>query len=113
MFFFGLIIFLVSVPLLPWYGLCAIALGLGFALHNSSIGQHLVLGLTAGIAQAALAFYLDGRNYGLISQRMGGLFNLPSPYLIFFVMFLWAFLSVFLWLRTGLFLRQLYRKSTV
>ncbi len=63
--------------------------------------RDLQLAFSAAIAHAALAFYKDGRNLGLISKRMSGLFGLPQPELIFLVMAVLAFVTVWLGLRAG------------
>lgn len=106
MFFTGMIVFGICALTLPWYGLCAVATLIGFAMTRNSWTGHLVLAASAGLMQAAAAFVADGRNYGIISQRMAGLFSLPSSYLMFAVMFALAFVTALLWLRAGVFLRS-------
>lgn len=110
MFFAGLIIFLVCTLYLPWYAIMIAAAVMGWTFNQASIKQHLSLAMAAGFANVACAFFDDGRNYGLISKRMSGMFSLPSSYGIFAVMFMLAFVSVILWLRAGMALRQV--KST-
>ncbi|NJL23858.1 MAG: hypothetical protein HC902_00840 [Calothrix sp. SM1_5_4] len=66
----------------------------------------------AGTAQAALTYLADGKNYGLVSQRVGGLFSLPSPVLIFVVAGLLAFVTVFLAFQVGVLSRDLTKPST-
>jgi hypothetical protein len=105
-FFAGLIIFISCVIFLPWYAASVAAAVIGFVLPNATVKTHLVLAASAGFASAAGAFMQDGRNYGLVSKRMGGLLMLPWPGMIFAVVFLFSFISVFLWLRGGYGLRQ-------
>jgi hypothetical protein len=106
MFFAGLIIFIACSLYLPWYAATVVALFIGLSFRQASLQQHLSLAVASGIAYAACAFMADGRNYGLISRRMSGLFMLPSPYLLFAVLFMISFISVLLWLRFGFEIRR-------
>lgn len=110
MFFAGLIIFIACTLYLPWYAASIMALLIGFFIRFATLRQHLVLAASAGLANGACAFMADGRNYGLVSKRMSGLFSLPTPGLIFVTLFVMSFLSVFLWLRGGSVLRRLAGK---
>src|SRR5438045_391791 len=105
MFFVGLLIFSVCVLWLPWYAVSVMAFLFGLCFTPTKVSRQVGLCFAAGVAHVACAFYFDGRNYGLISQRMSGLFSLPSSGLLFVVLFVMSFLSAFLWMRGGAFLR--------
>jgi len=107
MFFTSLIVFGVCVAFLPWYAVAVAALILGAAIPRG-IAAHFSAAAAAGIVSAALAFGADGRLHGVVSVRMAGLLSLPQPALVFWVMFMLAFITAFLWLRAGVFLRQIF-----
>jgi len=68
------------LPALVALGLVSLGLGLLLPIKSWKVI------LAGGVAWGALAFIFDGESHGLISQRMGGLFALPSAYLMFVVM---------------------------
>jgi len=73
------------------------------ALHFSS---------ACGLAWAALAYVHDGRNFGLVSRRLGGLLQLPHPSLVFLIMGLLGLVTVFLCLQSGQAVRGLLKSPT-
>jgi len=81
MLYLCLALFLLSGWFLPWWALGLLSLALGFVID----AQAWKVFLAGFVAWLALAFVLDGRSHGLISQRMSGLFSLPSPYLFLVV----------------------------
>lgn len=110
MFFTGLIVFAVTTQVLPWYFGPVVACVLGMTLPGR-VSEHASLAVSAGVAQAALAFWADGRLLGVVSRRLGGLLQLPSPMLMFAVMFGLGFISAFLWLRAGVWIRLMFQKG--
>src|SRR4051794_36489195 len=108
MIYFSLVIFLFCGWFLPWYGLGLAAFILGFALP----GKPAQASLGGAIAWTALIYVLDGRSHAIISQRMSGLFGLPSAVLIFFVIAVLAAFTVLLCFNAGSAIRQFIPKIT-
>lgn len=111
MFFLGLIVFVLSAKFLPWFAIGVIGFVAGLA--TESLSRHVSFALAAGVSHAALAYYADGRHFGIVSQRMSGLFSLPNSALIFAVVFALSAITVFLWSRAGQAARHLVRTFTV
>lgn len=91
---------------MPWWGLGVVALILGLTIPGK-FKRALEVSFAAGVAAAVLAYILDGRSHGLISQRMSGLFGLPFAPLIFLIMGIINALSAFLYYKAGVFLGQI------
>lgn len=91
---------------LPWW---AIVLGCGMVgfLRPARILLDFQLALVTGTVALGMAFYADGRNFGLISKRMAGLFSLPIPDLVFALIFILFSLTALLSLQSGKALRAL------
>lgn len=111
MFFFSLALFVVASWSAPWW----LAGGIGFAmgsLREMNAREALHFSSACGVAWAALAYVQDGRNFGLISRRVGGLFNLPHFSIVFLLMAILGFVTAFLGLQAGLALRGLFKAPT-
>lgn len=111
MFFFCLALFLALGWLAPWWAAALAALALGWA-RPASPREIFQLGGASALAWAALAYIKDGRNFGLISQRLAGMFNLPHPLLVYVCMGLIAFATVVLCAQAGASLRLLLTSDT-
>ncbi|MBX3022342.1 MAG: hypothetical protein KF799_11770 [Bdellovibrionales bacterium] len=111
MFFFSLAIFAALSWNLPWWwaGVFGFAMG---AVRPMGWREGLAFCSAAAVAWAALAYVQDGRNFGLISQRMSGLIGLPHPLLIFALMAGLGFLTVFFCLQSGQVVRGLFSMAT-
>jgi hypothetical protein len=81
--FFALLGYSVGI-FLPWWFVIVWSFTLGTLLPRGWSGA-CQASLAAAIVWAVAAFYLNGFSHGLIAPRMAALFQLPSPYLIFFV----------------------------
>ncbi len=110
MFFFGLALSAAVIWLLPWWALPLTAFLIGFMLPYKF---HYVwsFSLSAGLAMAALSFVRDGQSHGLISKRMAGLLSLPTPTLLFAVIFILGFVTAALWMQAGLVLSKRSAKT--
>ncbi|MGZ3722487.1 MAG: hypothetical protein ACXVA9_06135 [Bdellovibrionales bacterium] len=97
MIYFSVVVFSFCGWFLPWYGLGAAAFILGIAFPD----KPAQVSLGAALAWAAGAYLLDGQSHGIISQRMSGLFGLPSSFLIFLVMAFLAAVTAFLCFNAG------------
>ena len=107
MFFFSLALFLAVSWTLPWWvsALAGLVLGLN---RVPGWKDSLTFSSGAGLAWAALSYVQDGRNYGLISRRLAGMFSLPSPLLVYVVMGLLGFVTVFLCSQSGAAMRRMF-----
>ena|ERR1035437_9375217 len=105
MFYFSLFIFLICAWTLPWWGIAAVAFILGLIMPGK-FKRAWEVSFAAGVAASVLAYVLDGRSHGLISQRMSGLFGLPFAPAIFLVMGILTGITVFLYYQAGVFLGQ-------
>lgn len=110
MFFFSLAVFLVSAWSTPWWVAALIGLVMGMARENTW-RESIQFSSACALAWAALAYVNDGRNFGLISKRVGGLLNLPHFSLLFVIMAVIGFMTVFLSLQSGQALRGLFSGS--
>jgi hypothetical protein len=98
LFFFSLGLFLVLAWSFPWWMSALAAFALGCCMLRVTVWP--LLG-AAFLANAALAYVQDGSNYGLVSQRLAGLFNLPAPALIFLVMGIWGAATALVCVQAG------------
>jgi hypothetical protein len=111
MFFFSLTLFLIATWCAPWWMCGLIGFAAGF-LRPGFTMRRLQLSVASGLAWAALAYVQDGRNFGLVSRRLGGLMHLPHPLLIFVIMAVLGFVTVLLAAQSGASLRRLINPST-
>lgn len=111
MFFFSLALFLLVSWTSPWWvvGIIGFAMGL---LREMNFKESFHFSSACALAWAALAYVNDGRNFGLISSRVGGLLSLPYSSLVFLIMAVLGFVTVFLCLQSGLALRGLFKAPT-
>jgi hypothetical protein len=105
MIYLCLVLFLLCGWFLPWWGMAFLSFGLGLLLPERT----WKVVLAAGIAWAALAYVLDGRSHGMISQRMAGLFGLPSPLLLLLLMGMIGAVTAGLCFKSGSLFRQARR----
>ena len=97
MLYFGLVVFLACGWFLPWWSLALASFVLGLVVRASA----WKIGAAAALAWASLAYILDGHSHGLISQRMSGLFGMPSHFLIFLLMAVLGAVTATLFFRAG------------
>lgn len=112
MMFFGMAILLPTIWFLPWWVPALIASGLGL-VSGPRTSNAWQIALAGGLVAAALAFIKDGRNAGIISQRMSGLFSLPHWSLIFVLVFFLTSLTLFLCFQAGAALSSMYKPKSV
>ena len=112
MMFFGMAILLPTIWFLPWWVPALIAYGLGWIMgpRTSNAWQ---IALAGGFVAAALSFIKDGRHAGIISQRMSGLFSLPHPSLVFVLVLILSFVTLFLCFQSGAALSSLYKPKSI
>jgi hypothetical protein len=91
---------------MPWWSLAAAGLLLGIFLPAKK-ARAVQVSAAAALAWAILAYILDGRSHGLISQRMSGLFGMPSPWLMFLLMALIGAVTALLNYQAGVFIRRI------
>ena len=112
MMFFGMVILLPTIWFLPWWVPALIAGGIGW-ISGPRSSYAWQLALAGGLVSAALSFIKDGRNAGIISERMSGLFSLPHWSLIFLLVFLLSSVTLFLCFQAGAALSSLYKPKSV
>jgi hypothetical protein len=105
MFFFSLALFLVGSWCLPWWVVVIGGLMMGWFQPRPWNGG-FNCALAAAVAWAALAYIEDGRNHGLVSKRLAGLFHLPHASFTYLIMGLCGFITVFLCARSAMTLRS-------
>jgi hypothetical protein len=109
MLYLSLFLFLLCGWLLPWWCLALMSFALGIFLRGSA----WKVGAAAALAWAGLAYILDGRSHGLISQRMSGLFGMPAPYFIFVLMAAMGGITATLFFKAGGVLNQIKYRGPV
>jgi hypothetical protein len=112
MMYFGMALLLPLIWFLPWWSVAAAAGWLGW-ISGPRLGNALKFSSAAGIVSFALAFIKDGRNGGLISPRVAGLFGLPFSGAAFLMVFVLAFVTAFLCFQAGAWLSTLYKAKAV
>ena len=100
MIFLAMIFFLPVVWLLPWWGIWLTSVVLGGILPGGG-RRTLQVATAAALVSIAAAFLQDGRNSGMISQRMSAMFGLPFSGGIFLVVGLIAAISAVIGFRIG------------
>ncbi len=105
MIFFGMALMLPVVWFLPWWCFVLFSVLAG-ALSGGVPRATWSFAFGAALIWPALAFIKDGRSAGVISQKLSALLSLPSPGLIFVVVFILAFVTAFLSFQTGATLRS-------
>ena len=123
MIYFSLAVFLFCGWYLPWWCLALTAFLLGLVVRDGSAvrgdsadrgdfaGNDNLAGkvsLSGAISWASLAYLRDGQSHGLISQRLSGLFSLPSAVFIFGVMAILSGVTVLLCFKSGNSIRSLF-----
>lgn len=111
MFFFSLALFLAASWTAPWWVAGVIGFAMG-ALREMTYKESLHFSSACALAWASLSYVHDGRNFGLISARVGGLLGLPHFSIVFLIMGLIGFVTVFLCLQSGQALRRLFKAPT-
>ena len=111
MFFFCLGLFLVCLQFLSWWTVAVSSLALGFYITLST-RQFWQAATASGLAWASIGWLADGRNYGLISQRLAGLLHLPFTALLFALLFLCGFTLTGLCMGCGGLARELSKSTT-
>jgi hypothetical protein len=112
MMYFGMTLLLPLIWFLPWWSVAVAAGWLGW-ISGPRLGNAVKFSAAAGLVSFALAFIKDGRNGGLISQRMAGLFGLPLSGMAFLLVFALAFVTAFLCFQAAAGLSTLYKAKAV
>jgi len=112
MLFVSLGVLIPALWFLPWWTLSLLGFAAGF-LSGPSRQRALQFSLCAGLVWAAEAFIKDGKNAGVISQRLSGLFDLPSVGLVFAVVFVVGFVTAFLFFQAAAGLSVLSKAKTI
>ncbi len=76
---------LIAIPMIvwmPWWALCILCTGFGF-LKPMSWKSAAAFAVLLAMIEAGAGVYFDHRAVGLVSQRLGGLFN--APYWVIYV----------------------------
>ncbi len=100
MIFLAMIFFLTVVWLLPWWGIWLASVVLGVLLPGGG-RRTLQVAIGATLVAVAAAYIQDGRNSGLISQRMSAMFGIPFSGGIFLIVALIAAVSATTGFRLG------------
>lgn len=80
-----------------WWGLGALALGLGYKQKDSAKG----IGTEAAFAALVATLFQDQDSKFLISKRVAAAFNLPMSWMIYLVMALLAYVTAYLAYQAG------------
>jgi hypothetical protein len=114
MIFAALGLFLLATWFLPWWSAALIGFALGWLSANWNMRWLAPqVASAAALSWMALAYVQDGRSYGLISQRMAGVFGLPSAQLIFVLQGFLGFVTALLAFKSAKALRQLVLRETL
>ena len=108
MIYLALGVMALAISFFPWWSIAGAGLILG-ALLPSGRKVAAQMGLAAGTVWAAWAYIRDSQNYGLISQRMSGVFGLPYAWMIFAVVFVLGFITAYLCTRAGHAMKESFR----
>lgn len=96
--YFGLALLLPALWFGSWLLLAPLAFGAGYLTKGKDAWK---FALASGLAWAALAFVRDGQTGAIISERMSGMFSLPSSSLLFLIIAVLGFVTAFLWFKAG------------
>jgi hypothetical protein len=112
MMFFGMAILLPTIWFFPWWVPALVASGLGWMNGPRPSSAAWQIALAGGLVTVALAFIKDGRNAGIISERMSGLFSLPHSSMIFALVFFLMFVTLFLCFQAGAVVSTVYKPKS-